>query len=43
VDLGAALIIALAFIIQVQSAAWYVRFTERIFGAPLLQPAKGDS
>jgi arsenite transporter len=29
----AALIIALAFIIQVQSAAWYVRFTERIFGA----------
>lgn len=29
----AALIIALAFIIQVQSAAWYVRFTDRIFGS----------
>ncbi|MFO7937921.1 MAG: bile acid:sodium symporter [Kiritimatiellia bacterium] len=29
-----ALIIALAYIIQVQSAAWYVRFTDRIFGAP---------
>ena len=36
----AALIIALAFIIQVQSAAWYVRFTERIFGAPPPLPAK---
>lgn len=28
----AALVIAMAYIIQVQSAAWYVRFTERIFG-----------
>jgi len=28
-----ALIIALAYIIQVQSAAWYVRFTDRIFGS----------
>ena len=27
-----ALIIALAYIIQVQSAAWYVKFTGRIFG-----------
>ncbi len=27
-----ALIIALAYIIQVQAAAWYVRFTDRIFG-----------
>ena len=27
-----ALIIALAYIIQVQSAAWYVKFTDRIFG-----------
>jgi len=27
-----ALIIAMAYIIQVQSAAWYVRFTSRIFG-----------
>ncbi|WP_319781131.1 bile acid:sodium symporter [Maridesulfovibrio sp.] len=28
----AALVIAMAYIIQVQSAAWYVRFTDRIFG-----------
>ena len=28
----AALVIAAAYIIQVQSAAWYVKFTERIFG-----------
>ncbi len=28
----AALVIALAYIIQVQSAAWYVRFTDRLFG-----------
>ncbi len=28
----AALVIALAYIIQVQSAAWYVRFSDRIFG-----------
>jgi ACR3 family arsenite efflux pump ArsB len=34
----AALVVALAYIIQVQSAAWYVRFTERIFGAPLTAP-----
>ncbi|NOR85781.1 CBS domain-containing protein [archaeon] len=27
-----ALIIALAYIIQVQSAAWYIKFTEKIFG-----------
>ena len=33
----AALVIAMAYIIQVQSAAWYVKFTPRIFGA--LQPA----
>jgi arsenite transporter len=40
-----ALIIALAYIIQVQAAAWYVKFTDRIFGpasavAPAVQPAK---
>ena len=36
----AALVISLAYIVQVQSAAWYVRFTERIFGpAPELQTA----
>lgn len=29
-----ALIIALAYIIQVQAAAWYVKFTDRIFGPP---------
>jgi ACR3 family arsenite efflux pump ArsB len=28
----AALVIAVAYIIQVQSAAWYVRFTDKIFG-----------
>jgi len=27
-----ALIIAMAYIIQVQAATWYVRFTDRIFG-----------
>ncbi len=29
----AALVVALAYIIQVQSAAWYVRLTDRVFGA----------
>lgn len=29
----AALVIALAYIIQVQSAAWYVKMTDRLFGA----------
>lgn len=29
---NAALVIAAAYIIQVQSAAWYVRFTDRLFG-----------
>ncbi|WP_419786058.1 arsenic resistance protein [Pseudodesulfovibrio sp.] len=28
----AALVIAMAYIVQVQSAAWYVRFTPRVFG-----------
>ena len=27
-----ALLIALAYVIQIQSAAWYVRFVEKIFG-----------
>jgi ACR3 family arsenite efflux pump ArsB len=31
---NAALVIAVAYIIQVQSAAWYVRLTDRLFGAP---------
>lgn len=36
----AALLITLAYIIQVQSAAWYVKLTDRIFGpkAPALSP-----
>lgn len=29
----AALVIAIAYIIQVQSAAWYVKITDRVFGA----------
>lgn len=29
-----AIIIALAYIIQVQAAAWYVKFTDKIFGLP---------
>ena len=33
-----ALIIALAYIIQVQAAAWYVKFTDRLFG-----PAPGET
>ena len=28
-----ALLISLAYIVQVQAAAWYVRFTDRLFGA----------
>lgn len=31
---NAALVIAVAYIIQVQSAAWYVKFTTTIFGPP---------
>jgi ACR3 family arsenite efflux pump ArsB len=30
----AALVIAVSYIIQVQSAAWYVKFSDRIFGPP---------
>jgi ACR3 family arsenite efflux pump ArsB len=29
---AAALVVALAYVVQVQSAAWYVKFTDRIFG-----------
>lgn len=36
----AALVIAIAYIIQVQSAAWYVRFTNRFFGTPEVQKAQ---
>ena len=31
---SAALVVAVAYIIQVQSAAWYVKLTDRIFGPP---------
>ncbi|WP_302139276.1 arsenic resistance protein [Halomonas alkalicola] len=30
----ASLLIALAYVVQVQSAAWYVRLTDRLFGPP---------
>ncbi len=39
-----ALIIAMAYIIQVQAAAWYVRFSDRIFGpVPESQPPMQQS
>ncbi|MFU2207925.1 hypothetical protein [Solidesulfovibrio sp. C21] len=34
----AALVVAAAYIIQVQSAAWYVRLTDRFFGASAGKP-----
>ena len=40
---SAALVVALAYIIQVQSAAWYVKFTDKIFGKPMelaVEPVK---
>jgi ACR3 family arsenite efflux pump ArsB len=37
----AALVVALAYIIQVQSAAWFVKFTDHIFGAPPARPSPG--
>jgi len=41
---SAALVVAIAYIIQVQSAAWYIKFTDRIFGpAPHKKPGKKDS
>jgi ACR3 family arsenite efflux pump ArsB len=41
----AALVVAMAYIIQVQSAAWYVRFTDRLFGPtmPLATPTASRS
>ncbi|MEL6398346.1 MAG: bile acid:sodium symporter [Cyanobacteria bacterium J06626_4] len=35
-----ALIIAMAYIIQVQAAAWYVRFTDKIFGPSAESPPR---
>lgn len=37
---SAALVVAVAYIIQVQSAAWYVKLTDRIFGRAPLDEAK---
>jgi len=34
---SAALVIAVSYIVQVQSAAWYVKFTDRVFGPPEAQ------
>lgn len=36
---GAALVIALAYILQVQSAAWYLRLADRFFGPAAAKPA----
>lgn len=36
-----ALIIAMGYIIQVQAAAWYVKLTDRIFGAPMVEAGEG--
>jgi ACR3 family arsenite efflux pump ArsB len=33
-----ALIIAMGYIIQVQAAAWYVKFTNTLFGSPVPEP-----
>jgi len=38
----AALLIALAYIVQVQSGAWYIKFTDRLFGEPGSSPADSD-
>ena len=34
-----ALLIALAYVIQIQTAAWYVRLVDRIFGAAAVRPS----
>jgi ACR3 family arsenite efflux pump ArsB len=36
---SAALVIAIAYIIQVQSAAWYVKYSNRLFGPPTEKPS----
>lgn len=40
---SAALVIAVAYIIQVQSAAWYVKFTDIVFGAPGQKPREPEA
>jgi ACR3 family arsenite efflux pump ArsB len=37
---GAALVVALSYVVQVQAAAWYVKYTDRIFGPAVLPAAK---
>ncbi|MCF8069818.1 MAG: universal stress protein [Desulfobacterales bacterium] len=37
---SAALVVAIAYIIQVQSAAWYVKLTDRLFGPAIISPDK---
>jgi len=39
---SAALVVAIAYIIQVQSAAWYVKFTDKIFDPPDLNEKSSD-
>jgi len=39
----AALLIALAYIVQVQAAAWYVKLTDRLFGSPPVAPPPATS
>ncbi len=39
----AALVVAVAYIIQVQSAAWYVKFTNTLFGPPPEPPAESST
>ena len=36
----AALVLALGYVVQVQSAAWYVRFTDSVFGALPAKPSR---
>jgi ACR3 family arsenite efflux pump ArsB len=37
---GAALVVAMSYVVQVQAAAWYVKYTDRIFGPAALSAAK---
>jgi ACR3 family arsenite efflux pump ArsB len=37
-----ALLIAMAYVIQIQSAAWYVRFVDKIFGSPVKEQEKSQ-
>jgi len=37
---GAALVVAMSYVVQVQAAAWYVKYTDRIFGPAVLAAAR---